>query len=114
MKHVTYGEKDHFLGDEAAETLMAYARALGNAERTDTVTVNAVDGHGNTVEATFLLNPSTVMLMESSSSEMAEPENRAAIEYMRTQIAILLTPPVILPEEDSSSLEDSHDHSRLE
>lgn len=113
MKHVTYGEKAHFLGDEAAEMLMEYASALGNADRTDTVTVAAVDEHGNTVDATFLLNPSTVMLMESSSSDMAEPENTTAIEYMREQTSRLVNPPEIVPEAEPSPQDDGLDPSRM-
>lgn len=113
MKHVTYGEKAHFLGDEAAEMLMEYASALGDADRTDTVTVNAVDGHGNSVEATFLLNPSTVMLMESSSSDMDEPANEAAMEYMRIQTSRMLSPPEIRPEDESPSSDDERPHSTL-
>ncbi|WP_102194748.1 hypothetical protein [Microbacterium aurantiacum] len=114
MKHVTYGEKAHFLGDEAAESLMEYASLLGNAGRSDTVTLNAVDGHGNSVEATFLLNPSTVMVMESSSSDMKEPENDSAIEYMRARTEQLVNPPEILPEEGFSSLEDHGERSMLD
>ncbi|MDQ0729137.1 hypothetical protein [Microbacterium sp. W4I20] len=114
MKHLTYGEKAHFLGDDAAQTLMEYASVLGNANRSDTVTLTAVDDHGNYVEATFLLNPSTVMLMESSSSDMQEPENAAGIEYMRAQISQLESPPEIVPEDGSPSFEEGRDHSRME
>lgn len=114
MKHVTYGEKAHFLGDDAAEMLMEYASALGNADRFDTVTLRAVDGHGNSVEATFLLNPSTVMLMESSSSDMAEPENTAGTDYMRRQISRLRQPPEITSEEEPPPFFDGRDPSFLE
>lgn len=106
MKHVTYGEKAHFLGNEAADTLVEYASALSNAEVSDTVTLSAVDDHGNSVEATFLLTPSTVMLVETSSSNMAEPENGEAIEYMRTRMERLAYPPEILAEDESPSPDD--------
>lgn len=106
MKHVTYGEKAHFLGDDAADTLVAYASALGNADASDTVTLTAVDDHGNSVEATFLLNPSTAMLVESSSSSMAEPDNAAPVEYMRTRMARLVNPPEIEAEHEAPSPDD--------
>ena len=103
MKHVTYGEKAHFLDDDAAMTLIAYASALGNAAASDTVTVSAVDDHGNSVDATFLLNPSSVLLVESSTSSIAEPENREIIEYMRGRMDLMANPPSVEPEELRSS-----------
>lgn len=109
MKHVTYGEKAHFMGDEAAHQLLEYASALGNAGMSDTVTLMAVDDHGNSVEASFLLNPSTVLLAESSSSGMTEPENATAIEYMRTRAAQLQNPPAIQPEDRPTAHGDGGD-----
>ena len=99
MKHVTYGEKSHFLGDDAATALIEYASALGNAARSATVTMEAVDEHGNTVDATFLLNPSTVLLIETSSSDLAEPDNTAAVDAVRGEIDRLRHPREIEPEE---------------
>ncbi|WP_102194672.1 hypothetical protein [Microbacterium aurantiacum] len=112
MKHVTYGEKAHFLGNDAAGTLLEYATALSNATHSDTVTLMAVDDHGNTVEASFLLTPSTVMLVESSSSDMTEPDNTTAIEHMRERIDQLRNPPAIRPE-DLPVTFDGQDQSGL-
>ncbi|MBT2483177.1 MULTISPECIES: hypothetical protein [unclassified Microbacterium] len=113
MKHVTFGEKAHFLGDDAADTLVEYAKALGNADHSDTVTLAAVDDHGNSVEATFLLNPSSAMLVETSSSNMAEPDNDAAIEDMRARMARLTDPPEIVAEHESPSPDDAGHHSTM-
>ncbi|MFS0853026.1 hypothetical protein [Microbacterium sp. 179-I 3D4 NHS] len=108
MKHVTYGEKAHFLDDAAATALLEYASALGNASASDTVTVQAVDLHGNRVEATFLLNPSTELMMESASGQVAELDNSAVVEHMRAAIARLTDPPEIEPESRRPIGDDGH------
>ena len=115
MKHVTYGEKAHFMGDDAADTLMEYASALGRSGCTDSVTLRAIDEHGNLVDASFLLNPSTSLLVESSSSDMADPDNEKVIEHMHREIYRLLDPPEIGSEGQTlPGLEDDHhDHSRM-
>ncbi|MFS0895124.1 hypothetical protein [Microbacterium sp. 179-I 3D3 NHS] len=99
MKHVTYGDKSHFLGDDAADTLVEYASVLGNAKASDVVTLRGIDDHGNEVEATFLLNASISMMIETTSSTMAEPDNDEAVRQMNREIAKLIDPPEIAPEE---------------
>ena len=108
MKHVTYAEKSHFLGDEAADTLIEYATALANADIADSVTLTAIDEHGNTVDATFLLTPSAALLVATSSSDMAEPDNTAAVEQMLHRVSALVDPPSIRPEEHPEPRDDRH------
>ena len=42
MKHVTNAEKSLLMGDDAADSLLEYARLLGEASHVDTVTVRAL------------------------------------------------------------------------
>ncbi|KJQ56000.1 hypothetical protein [Microbacterium sp. SA39] len=53
MKHVTYGEKSLLMGDDAADTLLEYARLVADNSTADTVTVRSISPDGNTVEALF-------------------------------------------------------------
>jgi hypothetical protein len=113
MKHVTYAEKAHFLDDESAETLMEYASALGGSHGSDIVSLRAVDDHGNEVEATFLLNASTELMMESSSGTIATLDNADAVQRMRREITRLTDPPEIEPENHRPIGDDEQGHAGL-
>jgi hypothetical protein len=89
MKHVTYAEKSLLVGDEAAELLMSYATVLGRNNSTDSVTLRAIGMDGNEVEATFLLNPSSDLMVESTNSTAAKPDNELVEEYMRERVNAL-------------------------
>ncbi|RDV44086.1 hypothetical protein DOE76_13635 [Leifsonia sp. ku-ls] len=92
MKHVTYAEKSLLIGDEAADLLMSYATVLGRTAGADAVTIAAIGADGNDVEATFLLNPSTVLMVESANTNASEPENETAVDYLRHRIRTLTEP----------------------
>ena len=49
MKHVTFGDGAVLMGDEAADTLLEYARVTADASRADSVTLRAISPDGNTV-----------------------------------------------------------------
>jgi hypothetical protein len=102
MRHVTYSEKSLLIGDHASELLMSYATILGRTGGADSVTVHAIGVDGNEVEATFLLNASTVLMIESANTTVEEPDNEYAIEYMRQRMNAL-TQPFELRSEDERS-----------
>lgn len=100
MKHVTYAEKSLLIGDEAAELLMSYATVLGRNNSTDSVTLRAVTMDGNETDATFLLNPSTIMMIESTNGTGNEPDNETVVEYLRQGINRLTQPFELRPDHD--------------
>jgi hypothetical protein len=99
VKHVTYSEKSLLMDDDAADALLEYARLLGEASRSDTVTVRAIGADGNTVDAAFLLNQSSVMMVESTNSTVVPPENSEAVRYMQERIDQLNRPPEVQADE---------------
>jgi len=92
MKHVTVGEKALLMGDDAADTLMEYARLLSDTSAADTVTLRAISPDGNTVDVAFLLNASTVMLVESTNTDVDPPANEEAVQEMRDRIDAITRP----------------------
>ncbi|MGC5225284.1 hypothetical protein ACPW96_22175 [Micromonospora sp. DT81.3] len=92
MKHVTFGEKSLFVGDDAADTLLEYARVLSDTGAADTVTLRAISPDGNTVDASFLLNANTVLLTESTNSEVTPPDNTEAVRDMQDRIDAITRP----------------------
>lgn len=102
MKHVTYADKSLLIGDEAADLLMSYATALGQTGGADAVTLRAIGIDGNDVEATFLLSPATVLIVETASTSATEPDNIAAAGYLRQRVQALAEP-------FAPDLSDGHD-----
>lgn len=86
MKHVTFAEKSLLVGDEAADLLLEFARLIGQRGGSDLVTMRAIGPDGNDVDATFLINASTVMMAETASAQLSEPDNADAEDYMSARI----------------------------
>lgn len=84
--HITYADKSLLADDEAAQLLMSYATVLGRTGNTDSVTVHGIGTDGNEVDATFLLNPATVLVIETANTTGGEPDNEFVVEYMRGRI----------------------------
>jgi hypothetical protein len=99
MKHVTYGEKSLLMGDDAADVLLEYARLLADNAKADTVTIRSISPDGNTVDASFLLNVSSVLMTESTNSEVDPPDNEEAVADMRDRIDALLRPAAMAAED---------------
>jgi len=94
MKHVTMADKSLLMGDTVADLLAQYAALMAKVSSGDTVRVNAIGDDGDPVEVTFVLNPGTVLLIESSHGTGEEPDNREAEEYIRDRLDRFEFPPV--------------------
>lgn len=103
MKHVTFADKSLLMGDEAADTLLEYARLLGDTAQADTVTLSAISPDGNVVEASFLLNANTVLMIESTNAPMDSPDNSEAVGEMRERIEAIVRPVAATTEEPWSA-----------
>jgi hypothetical protein len=109
MKHVTYAEKSLLMGDEAADTLLEYARLLADNETADTVTLTSISPDGNTVEASFLLTPSTILMVESTNSEVTPPDNSDVIAEMQERIDAIARPTAAESESEGSHSQVDYD-----
>ena len=106
MKHVTFGDKSLLMGDSAADTLMEYARMIADSHTADSVTLQAISPDGNTVAASFLLNASTSLLIESTNSAAVAPPNEPAEKYMRARLDAHANPRGPEPEVGWSAADD--------
>ncbi|POH67802.1 MULTISPECIES: hypothetical protein [Cryobacterium] len=82
MQEITFGGKSLLVGDAIAEALLEYAAFLASESRADTVQITAIDADGDEVTATFVLGPGTTMMAETTRTELPEPDNLAALEYI--------------------------------
>ncbi len=90
--HITYAHKSLIVGDEAGTLITEYAAALARALSADTVTLRAIGADGDDVEAIFVLDSGTVLMAETASTSVAEPDNAEAIAYMQEKTRLLNTP----------------------
>jgi len=97
MKHVTTTDKSLLIGDTAAVLLMEYGALLGQKQSADDVTLRAHGADGDPVDVTFLLNSGVTLLIESSVSEIPEPDNAEGEQYMLDHIRLLTFPPNAQP-----------------
>ncbi|MGC5171663.1 hypothetical protein ACPW96_19830 [Micromonospora sp. DT81.3] len=99
MKHITYAQKSLLVGDAAADALTEYAAAVAAHATADTVTLSAYGADGADVEATFVLDAGVVIMAETTTSSIPEPDNDEAVEYMRSRTRMLNAPPPSRPDD---------------
>lgn len=100
MKTVTYAAKNLLMGDEAADLLVEYSALLADQRRADAVDALAYSGDGDAVMVKLLLGEGTPLMTETTSTSLPEPDNVAAVNYMREQMR-LRAPVVALPLEQA-------------
>lgn len=74
------------VGDAAADLLADYAVLVARVKTADSVRLNAYDEGGDYVQATLVLSSAAPILVESTNSNLPDPDNSEAEEYIRTQI----------------------------
>lgn len=99
MKQVKFAEKSLLMGDDAADSLIEYGRALAETGQADSVTLRAIGADGNTVDATLLLSASSILMVESTNSAVDPPENDEVVRYLRERTDALMRPPALKPEQ---------------
>lgn len=80
-------DKSLLVGNEAADTLVEYAALLARLTSGDAVSLRAIGVDGDEVTVAFLLNSGTVLVTETTTSSLPEPDNDDPVAYMRGRIA---------------------------
>ena len=81
-----FGQKAVFLGDDAADALVSYAAHVAQLRTGDSIDLRGINAEGNEITTTFLLNPGTTLTAETTNMALGEPDNAAAIAYIRDRI----------------------------
>jgi hypothetical protein len=100
MKHITFGDKSLLVGDEVADALLEYAAFLTTEAAGDTVEVHAISSDGDETTASFLLGPGVTMMAETTHTNLPEPDNTAAIAYMKEATTRALVRTTAFPHDD--------------
>ena len=94
MQHITYADKSILMGDAAAKTALEYAAELAHSGDADDVQFRAISSDGDNVEAILLLGGGSPIMAESAHTQLPEPDNTAALEYMKGRLDALRHVPV--------------------
>ena len=74
------------VGNDAADLVVRYAAALASNRIGDAVTLNVYNAEGTSAEATLLLDTGAPLMVESLHTDLPEPDNSEAVEYMASRM----------------------------
>lgn len=86
MKHLLFGSKSVFVGDEAADVLVDYAAHVAQVKSGARVDLLGYSMEGARITTTFLLNGGTTLVAETTDLPIDELDNAGAITWMRERI----------------------------
>jgi hypothetical protein len=105
MMHLTFADKSLILGNAAAELTVEYAAALARIGSADTVRLVAYGSDGDKVTATLLLDAGAPLMIETSATDLPEPDNTDTVAYMTQRMSEINSPPQASPiSQDDGSL----------
>ena len=86
MQHLTTGGKSVLAGDAVAELLVRYAALIGQDHSADSVRIHAIETTGASTVVTLLVNGGLDLAVETVDSEIEDPDNAEAEDYLRSRI----------------------------
>jgi hypothetical protein len=91
MMHLTFSDQSLLLDDTAARLAVRYAAELASRGLADSVSLRAYGSDGDKVEAVLLLDQGMTLMAETSHTDLPEPDNSEAVEYLEQKLAALTT-----------------------
>jgi hypothetical protein len=101
--HLTFADQSLLLDDAAAKLTVRYAAALASQGRADSVSVRAYGADGDKVEAVLLLDQGLTLMAETSHTDLPEPDNGDAVEYMQERLDALTAVPQAGPVDETDA-----------
>lgn len=89
MRMVTFASRSFYTGDDIADALMEYARALAWQGFSDLVTVPARTLMGQTEPVSLLVSPTSEFISEPTDSLQSDIQDPAVVERLRALSAML-------------------------
>lgn len=107
MQVITYAGDEYLTGDDIADALLAYSRALGDNDRAEIVEIPVREADGSEAIAKFLIGPASQIVTRSVSGHGEELEDRQLVDRLQLATRNVEAPralPLELPEEEDSEL----------
>lgn len=103
MKHLTYADKSLLVDTESADLIVDYAVAIASSGKADKIELRGYGADGDEVVGSFVLNSGTILMAETVHTSIPDPDNSAAVEYMRAKLARFSSPPMVQPSDSDYS-----------
>ncbi|MFJ5000057.1 hypothetical protein ACIP5T_18035 [Microbacterium sp. NPDC088619] len=107
MQTIIYGGDAYLTGNEIADALLAYGRALGQEERAELVEIPVREPDGGVVMAKFLIGPASQIVAKEVPGKGPELEDPELVERLRTLTRGVESPtaaPVDMSDDDAYDL----------
>ncbi|MGW9158229.1 hypothetical protein [Microbacterium sp. NPDC055665] len=101
MRAILYGGEVFLTGDDIADALLAYGRALGEDERAEIIEIPVREQDGTVVSAKFLIGPASQIVakaISSSAPELKDPELVRHLQALTRGVESPSGPPLDPPE----------------
>lgn len=92
MQVIMYGGEEFLTGDEIADALLGYSRALGQEEQAEIVEIPVREDDGSTVSARFLIGPASQIIAKDVSDPGPELEDHDLVVRLRELTRIVESP----------------------
>jgi hypothetical protein len=104
MQTIIYGGDTYLTGDEIADALLAYGRALGEDDRAELVEIPVREPDGAVVTAKFLIGPASQIVAKETPGEGPELEDPELVDRLRALTRGVESPraaPLEMPDDDT-------------
>ncbi len=98
MKQISLARRSLLVGDDLADGLIRYAALLSKLRSADHVRIRFIRADGEEVEAHCLLNPGTALTVQSTRSNLPEPDNARVLAYLHGRLRHYSNPLAPWPE----------------
>lgn len=78
-----YGGEEYLTGDDIADALLAYGRALGEDDHAEIVEIPVREPDGSIVSAKFLVGPASQIVAKAVSDRGPEIEDRELVLHLQ-------------------------------
>lgn len=83
MQLILYGGEEFLTGDEIADALLAYGRALGEEERAEIIEIPVLEEDGTIMTAKFLIGPASQLVAKGVRHSGPELEDDALVVRLK-------------------------------
>lgn len=83
MQTIIYAGDEYLTGDDIADALLAYSRALGDDERAEVVEIPVRSEDGSVITAKFLIGPASQIVSKTAIGEGPEIEDAELVARLR-------------------------------
>lgn len=107
MQTIIYGGDAYLTGDDIADALLAYGRALGEEVRAELVEIPVQEPDGAVVMAKFLIGPASQIVAKEVPGRGPELEDPELVDRLRTLTRGVESPtasPVEMPDDSAYDL----------